>query len=374
MKISVDVKFRVLYFLFIALATASFSSQAHNGPPGNDPLKYFFGGKRGQVEVGGRYVGMEFHRSRPAPSRISFYYPVANSIDLSTDYWKRDLSLPMAIGLRIAGGPVEWIHRESWSYILSPHTVTFVKDTGSLTLSVRYEFCLNQPAAVMTIVLKNRGRDTIAVQLYTHVLMSLRTCQTYARYDSSRMSFDSQTQAIVGRFNDLATDSCAVFVENVGERAAEWTTDAIEVGAKDDGESLWSSVRSSLSNRVGSSSGKIRGIAAFVFKKSVAPDDSLHIAEVVGSCRASEVQGRVAALRPNWRREVRAYDEYIHGKAESEAVFRTGDTVIDRSAVWARALIAANATTSTGGSFLCPVRQSTTSSSRTTCSSQIWVP
>ena len=35
-------------------------------------LEVFFDGQYGQIEVGGKYVGVEFHHSRPLPSRISF--------------------------------------------------------------------------------------------------------------------------------------------------------------------------------------------------------------------------------------------------------------------------------------------------------------
>ena len=59
--------------------------------------------------MGGPFAGAEFHESRPLPSRISFYYPVANSIDLSTDYWKRGDSRPMAVGLQMDGGAPRWI-------------------------------------------------------------------------------------------------------------------------------------------------------------------------------------------------------------------------------------------------------------------------
>src|ERR1041385_3564458 len=94
----------------------------------SDPLEYTFTGRYGQVEVGGKYAGAEFHGSRPLPSRISFYYPVANSIDLSTDYWRRDESLPMALAIAIDGGERRWMGREGWSYLLSPHRVRFEKD------------------------------------------------------------------------------------------------------------------------------------------------------------------------------------------------------------------------------------------------------
>ncbi|MEZ4763341.1 MAG: hypothetical protein R3C26_09140 [Calditrichia bacterium] len=47
-----------------------------------DDIAVPFAGKRGQVEVGGNFAGAAFHHSRPLPSRISFFYPVANSLDL----------------------------------------------------------------------------------------------------------------------------------------------------------------------------------------------------------------------------------------------------------------------------------------------------
>jgi len=53
-----------------------------------------------KIEVGSPYVGMEFHHSFPVPQRISFYYPVANSIDLSTDYWKRDTTFISSLNLK----------------------------------------------------------------------------------------------------------------------------------------------------------------------------------------------------------------------------------------------------------------------------------
>jgi hypothetical protein len=309
----------------------------------SDPLKYFFDGKRGQVEVGGPYVGVEFHHSRPVPSRISFYYPVANSIDLSTDYWKRGESLPMAVGLKVGNAAPEWIQHESWSYVLSPNKVTFLKTTDSVAWAITYEFCLHQPAAVVSIQLKNRLASPLPVELYTHLLMSLRTCQTYARKDTSLMSYDPGTGTVVARFNERETDSASVFVQNVGESPVEWTTYAQEVMATDAGGSQWPNDGKQLSNPIFAQPVQERGIAAFVYRKVLQPGESMSIVQVVGSCKEKEVYNIIASLSTNWPREVLAYDEFIRTKAEGEAYFRTGDRVLDRSAIWARALIAANA-------------------------------
>src|SRR3970040_3122563 len=72
-----------------------------------------------QIEVGNHYIGTEFHHSFPVPQRISFYYPVANSIDLSNDYWKRDSTFIMALGL-LENNKVEWMHTKPFQLNLTP--------------------------------------------------------------------------------------------------------------------------------------------------------------------------------------------------------------------------------------------------------------
>jgi hypothetical protein len=327
--------------ILVAWCAFPFTLQAQEGRSERDPLRYFFDGRRGQIEVGGRYVGVEFHHSRPVPSRISFYYPVANSIDLSSDYWKRDRSLPMAIGVRIGGGRVEWIHRESLSYVLSPHKVTFVKDAETLQWAITYEFCFNEPAAVVTILVRNAGNRPLPVELYTHLLINLRTCQTYARKDSSWGMYDRGVQAVTARFDGVDTDSAAVFVENVGEQPNEWTSDASEVNATDDGGTQWPTRRGTLASGISAQPAKRRSIAAFVYRKLLAPSDTLKIVQILGSCRGEEILERTSRLRVQWSKEIQAYDNYI--RMQAQALFVTGSEEIDRSAAWARALIAANA-------------------------------
>ena len=151
----------------------------------SEPLTVFFDRHYGQVEVGGRFAGAEFHESRPIPSRVSFYYPVANSIDVSTDYWKRGNSLPFALGIRTGREAKRWLGREPWDYTLSPHKTTFHRREAELEYFLSYEFCMNQPAMVVSLRIKNISGRKIPVEVYAHLLLSLRTCQTYARKDSA---------------------------------------------------------------------------------------------------------------------------------------------------------------------------------------------
>lgn len=102
------------------------------------------------VEVGSPFVGLEFHHSSPLPQRISFYYPVANSIDLSTDYWTRDKSFSMVMGLKTGNEESKWIGFEPFEMELTPYEVTYTKKEEHHDISVNYQFSKNKPVVIIT--------------------------------------------------------------------------------------------------------------------------------------------------------------------------------------------------------------------------------
>ncbi len=310
----------------------------------DDQLSYRFSGGYGQVEVGSWYAGAEFHGSRPLPSRVSFYYPVANSIDLSTDYWKRGDSQPFVVAVKIGNGKKHWIGKEAWTYTVSPHTVTFQKREGNIEYEMTYAFCLNEPAMVRTLKIHNAGQQQLPVQVYAHVKTSLRTCQTYARIDSAATRYDSTTQTVVADFDELSADSVSVFVENVGLVPESWTSDANSLAVHDDGTSEW--IKDStdvLNKKTFSPARKGDAVAAFLYQTDLQPGASTSIVQIIGTCRRNETENIVSTLRSKWQKEIDAYDDLVRAKAFDEAHFFTGDNELDRSAAWARALLATNA-------------------------------
>jgi glycogen debranching enzyme len=306
-----------------------------------DPLRYFFDGHYGQVEVGGIYAGAEFHESRPLPARISFYYPVANSIDLSTDYWKRGDSRPMALGIKIGDGPKRWLGRNGWSYALSPHRVRFESEEEGLLCSLRYEFCLNEPAMVVTLTFTNRSGHPLPLEVYTHLKTTLRTCQTYARKDSAWCSFDSSANAVVESFDDSDAARATMFVMNAGARPVGRWTSAPGLAITDSGTSDWISPRFPPPPAADPARRTVPA-AAFIYRETVAQRDSLVIVQIVGSCNRSELRDRLSRIATGWRDEVGGYDRFVVQKARGDARFVTGDEWLDRSAVWARGLLASN--------------------------------
>lgn len=327
--------------LLIALCCIAVAVVGQTNSP--DPLSYFADGKHGQVEVGGRFVGAEFHRSHPLPSRISFFYPVANSIDVSTDYWKREDSQPMVVGIQTNNGVKRWLGKEPWAYTLSPHRVKFEQVEGNLAYTMSYEFCLNEPAMVFMLKIKNISAIPAMISVYTHLRLVLRTCQTFARKDSAFTETDIPNNALIAAFDDPDTRQATCFVQNVGAKPAQWTTSSDELVVSDSGTSGWITSSTTLQEKTFSSGRKGIPVAAFIYQRTLQPNDSLEIIQVIGSCRKAEVREKLNRLRTSWQNEIAVYDGYVRQKAQKEALFTTGDEWLDRSASWARGILASNA-------------------------------
>src|SRR4030042_2629396 len=165
---------RYWYLMFFGLSSL-FALISCNDSGFDNDLAVKFSGKYGQIEVGGNYAGLEFHHSRPLPSRISFYYPVANSIDLSTDYWKRDESLPLSLVVKV-GSWVDSLEKKSIPYSYTPYSVTFENSDSLYTVKISYEFCEDLPVIVWKVTLENFSNEAQDFQLLTSLWLVLRSC------------------------------------------------------------------------------------------------------------------------------------------------------------------------------------------------------
>ena len=335
-----NIRFQLTLLLLSALLSGILVAQDSTGSMGG--LAYAFSGHYGQIEVGGPYAGVEFHGSRPLPSRISFYYPVANSIDLSTDYWKRGESMPMAIGLQIDDGRRRWVGREPWSYVVSPHKVVFTRVEGDWKISIQYEFCLHEPAFVRTIQVWNLSKEIHTVTLYTHIKPSLRTCQTYSRLDSARTAYDSELNTAKVDFDEETADKASVFVEDVEQKPERIVLDSYQLGATDSGTSNWVSDPGIFAEKkIGDR--KHAALVASEYRKTLGSKEFMEVVQITGSCRRDEVVQVAKRVQTSWEDEVAMYDMYVTSRALGENYFKTGDSSVDASAVWARALLTTNA-------------------------------
>ncbi len=197
-------------------------------------LSVEFSGKPSQIEIGNPYIGIEMHASSPLLNRISFYYPVANSIDLSTDYWKRDQFRILFFGLKFGEKPIEWLQSEPIDYELTPYSVVFTRSDDEKTIQISYEFCKNKPAFITKIEIKNNLSNPTDIELYTHLETSLRTCHSYKLKDKASAEFDEKGSTIYTNFDDPETGNAQIFVANAGEKPQSYSTKSSLVESQTD--------------------------------------------------------------------------------------------------------------------------------------------
>ena len=328
----------ILFRIIVPLACMVVPLAGANG----QPLTRTFTGGYGQIEVGGRYAGAEFHGSRPLPSRISFYSPVANSIDLSTDYWRRGESRPFRIGVRVGRGPKRWIGIDSWTSFVRPHAVSFTRQESTLDWRFTYEFLLQEPGMVVRLTVRNRTSSALPLELYTQLLPTLRTCQTYARIDTAWTEEESTGRALGFHYDVRAADSAVIFIGNAGDRPVDWTTSAAAAGIAGDGSSSWIGSDAPLRNRLLPRGTGGKPAAVFIYRKVLPPGDSLSVIQVLGSCGAGTWPVVARRSVSAWREETGEYDRLISGTAAGFPSVRTGDSWLDETAQWARALLETN--------------------------------
>ncbi|MCK9483293.1 MAG: hypothetical protein M0R34_02905 [Candidatus Marinimicrobia bacterium] len=289
--------------LTLALTLTSFYSCSPKHNPQNINLAVAFSGDA-QIEVGGPYVGASFHHSCMIPQRISFFNPIANSIDESTDYWFRDTTFAMEVGLKIGVG--EWIEfkRQSAKFDLTPYNVKFYQDN----IQIAYQFCKDKPVMVITYTLKNPGDQTEVFELKTRLSNTIRTCHTYRRIQAERTEYDSTNFNAVAHYSDAEIENIVLFIANATAKPVETDLD--------------------------------EGAISYLYSEELVPNEQIQIVQLVGSSFTHEVRDFIAYAIKNYRSEVTEYENFITDKAIGEYSFNTGDPVFDRSVYWAKAMLA----------------------------------
>lgn len=296
----------------------------------NDDLAVEFAGNA-RIEVGGPFVGAEFHNSYPVPQRISFFYPVANSIDISEDYWLRDTTVVLDVGLKIGSAERRDLSRKPAPFSLTPYSVSFHSEDSLASLRISYQFCETQPAIVICYRITNRGASREAFELDTRLNTSLRSCHTFRRIENAWTEYSLQHSAITANFSDMDVQAAQVFVANAAEQPVAYSGRADADVSPSGSETLLHPL---------SRSGK--PAAAFLYRKELAPRETMEIVQIVGSCRAGEASERIDFLAEHYEREVTNYENNIRQKAYTDYTFRAANPVMDHSVRWAKAILAAN--------------------------------
>ena len=306
-------------------------------------LPVTYDGEHAQIEVGGPFVGIEMHKSAPSINRISFFYPVANSIDLSTDYWKRDQFRVMFLGLRVENRPKEWIGQKPFEYRLTPYSVLFFKEDEEKSIEIEYHFCKNKPAMIAEINITNKSSKPLSFEVYTHLETSLRTCHTYRLKDKAWTQFDEYGSTVYTNFEDPETGYAQVFIANGGERPSSFTTNGKRVGLPGTGKNWWMGSDRGLPSDIMHRDAPDRPVAVYIYNKNLAPEQQMNIVQIIGSCLGGEGKEIVDYLLNHYREEIDLYERSVLEKVFSANPWQTGDRTVDHSVLWAKAMLATNA-------------------------------
>ncbi len=297
----------------------------------------------GQIEVGSPYVGIEIHKSFPLLNRISFYYPVANSIDISEDYWKRENFRIMSIGLKVGDSPKRFLTNQVYKVSQTPYSVSFNGNDSDSEITITYEFCKNEPAMVVTYEITNTSETAKEYEVYTRLETTLRTSHTYKIIDSAYTEFQNTGSIIRTNYPFTETGNAQIFVMNSGLKPSSFTTRQENDNGFTNLDDWWLNTDSSLPEKLIQKEKPSKPVAAFIYKKQLSPDSSIKIIQIVGSSLISEAKAKTDFLLTNYPNEIKEYENYIIKESLGKNEIITGNKDLDFTSRWSKAVLATNA-------------------------------
>ncbi len=335
------IKSVVLFAAVIILFLTSSCGSQKDEQLSSEKLKINFNGDA-KIEVGGPFVGIEMHHSSPLLQRISFFYPVANSLDESTDYWKRDTTFIMQLGLKIGDNKKEIIGKEPFRFDLAPSFVKFHKSDTEKSIDISYRFAKTKPAMVIRYEIKNESNKENSFEFYTHLETALRTSHSFNLIDKAWTEYDNSNSVIYTNFDDPQTQSAEIFVANAGEKPSGFSTVSHLSGLMNPDNEWLTQRDTNLQNDLMTRDKPGRPAAKFLYRKVLKPQESMIVIQIVGSCRQEEGKELAGYLNKNYEKELNAYEQSVLKKVYKETEMTSNDPVIDQSVYWAKAILEAN--------------------------------
>lgn len=293
------------------------------------------------IEVGSHFTGIEMHHSSPLLQRISFYYPVANSIDLSTDYWKRDTSFISSLGLKIGNGEKEWLGKDNNSFDINPFSIVFYDKNDQRDIKITYKFFNNKPAFAVFYEIKNNSSSSESFEFETHLSTVLRTCHSFTKKDKAWSEFNPFAYSLFTNFEDIALQNAQVFIANAGESPVAFNG-KVPFDKYYFNDDQWCVVSSPGNEFTISKDEMSEPAVHYKYKKTLNPSGSMNVVQIIGSCRQDEGKELVKYLIENYETEIEEFENNVLKYVYEDALFKTGDTAIDHSVNWAKAILAVN--------------------------------
>jgi len=296
---------------FLAFLFSAFIAYSCFPEPAERNLTQSFNGGYGQIEIGGKYVGLEFHHSRPLPSRISFYYPVANSVDLSEGYWTRDQSMPISITINTPNG-TDTLGLVPYSYDYTPYRVNFKGNQKKYSLKVSYDVCEDLPLFVLRIRLENNFHGAEEVTLTTEMNPLLRTSHTFTRVIPRSIDYDEENSVAAAMYPSIEADSVCVFICNVGAMAGI--------------------------NKEAAKNHKL----GYTYNMDLNRGDDQEIIQLIGMCPMKEYDSIISKSTESWSQSMVENEQRVMEYAFTQSFFNVKDSALQKTMHWSKAVIASN--------------------------------
>lgn len=314
-------------------------ASAQNYDALKESLQVTFNGDA-SIEIGSPFVGLEFHHSSPLAQRISFYYPVANSIDLSNDYWMRDQDFSMMLGLKIGSGQKKLFGLEPWEFTRTPYEVRFYKKDDRKRVNIRYEFSKERPAFIATFEITNEDSESREFEFFSDIEASLKTSHTYAMKDEAWTEVIDMGKTLLVNFDDPETQNVQLFATNAGLIPDAYST-VSSIESLPASRYWWKELDWNLKNNVVSQKHPQTPAFLYLYKKKLAPGESMKIVQIIGSAHQGKGREMVRKLQSDYQQEIADYETHILDVL-AENLFKTGDEVLDHSVLWSHGILQAN--------------------------------
>ncbi len=335
MKLKFIIILSVIFFNFL---TVNFINAQENETLSILSLK-----EVGQIEVGNAYVGIEVHKSFPLLNRISFYYPVANSIDISEDYWKRENYRIMTVGLKVGDSPKRFLKNQIYTAKQTPYSVLFEGIDIESAVKIKYEFCKNKPAMIVTYEITNNTDDEEEYEVYTRLDATLRTSHTYNTVDTAYTEFLQNGSTIKISYPFVETGNSQVLITNTGLAPTSFTTKHLMDNEFNNPDDWWLNTNAPLPAEIINQKNLSKPTMAYIYKKTLAPNSSLKIIQIIGSQKISDGNKNIEYLLKNYQAEINKYESYILNESLDGKEIVTGNDVIDFTSKWSKAILTTNA-------------------------------
>lgn len=329
----------VIIFYLLELGFFQGGIMAQNYAPIKDSLQVYFDGDA-SIEVGSPFVGLEFHHSSPLAQRISFYYPVANSIDFSNDYWTRDQNYSMVLGLKIDKGEKEWLGFEPFEFTSTPYQVSFHKKDEQKEIDISYRFSKESPVFIVIYEFKNLSSESREFEFYSDIEASLKTSHTYATKDKAWSEFREEGAALFINFDDPETQNAQLFSVNAGLQPLAYSA-LSSLDSLPAADVWWSDADWNIANETASKEIPETPAFKYLYKEKLAPGESMKVVQIVGSSKEGEGYGLAEKLPSTYQKEIQAYEAHMLSTMK-EKTFETGEPVLDHSVLWSHGILQAN--------------------------------